>query len=90
MISQRNRKKQTPKRLQHFGVFHIQIPNKKECIYTMEIIAFIVTSIKEIITMFEELSTWRFIAILITIIICFAVWKSPEIVKVLYNKKSSE
>ncbi|VGM95202.1 Uncharacterised protein [uncultured Avibacterium sp.] len=37
--------------------------------------------------MFEELSAWRFIAILITIIICFAVWKLPEIVKVVYKKK---
>lgn len=35
--------------------------------------------------MVETLSTWRFVAILITIIICFVVWKSPEIIKVLYK-----
>ncbi|WP_167348610.1 hypothetical protein [Gallibacterium genomosp. 3] len=38
---------------------------------------------KEIIIMSVKLTAWRFIAILITVVLCFVVWKTPEIILAL-------
>ncbi|WP_314878532.1 hypothetical protein [Haemophilus parahaemolyticus] len=43
----------------------------------------ILNLIKEIFSMMEALSTWRFLAILVTIVLCFLVWKLPSIIQAI-------
>lgn len=49
----------------------------------MDIIAFSIALFKETFSMLEILSTWRFIAILITIVLFAIAWKLPEIISAI-------
>ncbi len=51
----------------------------------MNNIPLIFNVIKEILQMTEKASAWRFIAILITIILIFLIWRLPEILAILLN-----
>ncbi len=53
----------------------------------MEILKLILEIIKEFNLMSKQLSIGRFLLILMTILLSFLIWKSPEILDVLLKSK---
>lgn len=51
----------------------------------MESIENLFEIIKGILMMTEKLTAWRFVAVLVTIVLCFLVWRMPDIILALGN-----